>query len=265
MLELPEILLHPYSLIAFLLFIFVTKWFFITTGNKNLPPSPLKIPVVGNLLQISLGKKYTEGYRGRKFKKQLEEYGVVLGVFNVEDFIPWLDWINYLTGLNARVERVFKEFDSFLDEVVDESEAKRVEWTMTKLIKHPQVMKKARDEMRRITGSKHSITKDDLEKMLYLKVVIKESLRLRPPIPLLIPRESSMDVKVQGYGILAKPRVMVNAWKIGRDPSSWEELEEFRPERFLDSAIDFKGNDFQLIPFGVWKARSSRNNMCFSP
>jgi cytochrome P450 len=126
-----------------------------------------------------------------------------------------------------------------------------LEWTMTELLKHPEVMKKAQDEIRRITGSKISVTQDDVEKTLYLKAVIKESLRLHPPIPTLIPRESTKDVTVQGYDILAKTRVIINAWAIGRDPSSWENPDEFRPERFLESAIDFKGNDFQFIPFGA--------------
>lgn len=116
-----------------------------------------------------------------------------------------------------------------------------LEWTMTELLKHPEVMKKAQAEIRRITGSKISVTQDDVEKTLYLKAVIKESLRLHPPIPMLLPRESTKDVKVQGYDILAKTRVIINAWAIGRDPSSWENPEEFRPERFLESAIDFKG------------------------
>jgi cytochrome P450 len=126
-----------------------------------------------------------------------------------------------------------------------------LEWTMTELLKHPEVMKKAQDEIRRITGSKISVTQDDVEKTLYLKAVIKESLRLHPPIPTLIPRESTKDVKVQGYDILAKTRVIINAWAIGRDPSSWENPDEFRPERFLEGAIDFKGNDFQFILFGA--------------
>lgn len=76
--------------------------------------------------RVSFGKKHREGGSGRKFKKLLEEFGAVLGVFNVRDFIPWLGWINYLTGLNVRVEWVFKEFDRFLDEVIEEFKANRV-------------------------------------------------------------------------------------------------------------------------------------------
>ncbi|KAJ4710288.1 Cytochrome P450 [Melia azedarach] len=83
-----------------------------------------------------------------------------------------------------------------------------LEWTMTELIRHPQVMKEAQDEIRRIVGSKPDITEDDLENQLKMS-------RFK-----------------------------------GRDPKSWKEPEEFRPERFLNSSIDFKGHDFRFIPFG---------------
>ncbi|XP_074304232.1 cytochrome P450 71A6-like [Silene latifolia] len=86
--------------------------------------------------------------------------------------------------------------------------------------------------------------------MKYLKAVIKETLRLHPPIPLLVPRESTQDLKIKGYDIASKTMVIINAWVIQRDLDIWEEPEVFRPERFLDSSVDFKGQDFELIPFG---------------
>ncbi|GAV70291.1 p450 domain-containing protein [Cephalotus follicularis] len=125
-----------------------------------------------------------------------------------------------------------------------------LEWTMAEIIRHPQVMKEAQKEIRNITGNKPHVSEEDVEKMHILKAVIKESFRLHPPIPLLVPRESTEDVRVQGFDVLAKTRVIINAWAIGRDPVWWDDPEEFRPERFLDSSIDYKGQDFQLIPFG---------------
>ncbi|KAH7528356.1 hypothetical protein FEM48_Zijuj05G0063900 [Ziziphus jujuba var. spinosa] len=86
--------------------------------------------------------------------------------------------------------------------------------------------------------------------MDYLKCVVKENLRLHPSLPLLVPRETNSTINVGGYQIPAKTQVFVNAWAIQRDPSLWDRPEEFIPERFENSCIDFKGQDFQFIPFG---------------
>lgn len=126
-----------------------------------------------------------------------------------------------------------------------------LEWAMTELFRHPTIMTKLQSEVRQILNGKQDITEDEMTKMHYLKAVIKETLRLHPPIPLLVPREASQDVKVMGYDMAAGTMVITNAWAIGRDPSSWDEPEEFRPERFLNSSIDFKGHDYELIPFGA--------------
>ncbi|GER38462.1 cytochrome P450 [Striga asiatica] len=129
-----------------------------------------------------------------------------------------------------------------------------LEWAMAELIKNPRTMKTLQNQVRKVAASnnkKDTINEDDLEKMPYLKAVIKESLRLHSPVPLLIPRESTHDTKVMGYDISAGTRVVINTWAIGRDPKSWEDPENFFPERFLDSEVDFRGKDFELIPFGA--------------
>ncbi|CAN0900318.1 Cytochrome P450 71A6 (Fragment) [Linum grandiflorum] len=254
--------------------------------------------------RVAFGKKY------RKLKGMLKEMAVLLGIFNVADFVPWMGWINRFNGLNARVERVFAEFDQFLDEVVDEHITRRrmqgntavdeteeeqkdfvdvlldaqednelmdrdsikaiildmfgagsdttftaLEWAMTEVLKHPRVTNKLQQEIRSVVGNNPTVKEEDIERMPYLKAVIKESLRLHPPIPLLVPRASTKDTNVLGYDIAAKTGVLINAWAIGRDPTAWEDPAEFRPERFMvgssSSVIDYKGQDFQLIPFGA--------------
>ncbi|CAA2936465.1 cytochrome P450 71A6-like [Olea europaea subsp. europaea] len=81
---------------------------------------------------------------------------------------------------------------------------------------------------------------------------MKESLRLHPSIPLLVPRESTQDTKVMGYNIPTGTQVMVNAWAIARDPKEWENPEEFNPERFFNNTeVDFRGFNFEYIPFGA--------------
>ncbi|XP_027151406.1 cytochrome P450 71A3-like [Coffea eugenioides] len=126
-----------------------------------------------------------------------------------------------------------------------------MEWAMTELLRHPKILEKLQTEVRQVAQGKPEITEDDLDKMDYLKAVIKETLRLHTPIPLLVPRESTQHVKLMGYDIPAGTRVMVNAWAIARDPSLWNQPEEFQPERFLNSTIDFRGFNFELIPFGA--------------
>ena len=125
-----------------------------------------------------------------------------------------------------------------------------LEWAMSELLRHPRVLKKLQEEVRKINQGKTSVDECDLEKMEYLKAVIKETLRLHPPVPLLVFRESGGDAKINGYDIAAGTQVIINAWAIQRDPSFWEEPNEFYPERFLTSSVDFKGQHFQLIPFG---------------
>lgn len=82
--------------------------------------------------------------------------------------------------------------------------------------------------------------------------MISETLRLHPPAPVLVPRETTKDIQLLGYQIPNKTRVIINAWAIGRDPEWWgPNAEVFWPERFIDSSIDYKGQDFQFVPFGV--------------
>ncbi|GJZ28341.1 cytochrome P450 71A1-like protein [Tanacetum coccineum] len=131
-----------------------------------------------------------------------------------------------------------------------DTSAATVVWAMTALMKNPKVMRKAQEEVRTVAGKKGAIDENDLAQLIYLKAIVKEIMRLYPAAPLLVPRETKKDTILQGYEIKQKTLVHVNAFAIARDPESWENPEEFLPERFLGSDIDFRGNDFELIPFG---------------
>ncbi|KAK9072995.1 hypothetical protein SSX86_007317 [Deinandra increscens subsp. villosa] len=250
--------------------------------------------------RVALGRTY----EGRKFKNLLERLMELLGCFSVGSYIPSLKWVDWLSGLERKADEVSKEFDEFLEGVIDEHvNAKGVvgfegskgqdlvdvllefqrenvkgfhlkrdmikaiivdlftagtdttftslEWAICELLRHPRAMQELRREVVEIGQGRSSITEDNLDKLPYLKAVIKEALRLHTPLPLLVPRESTEDVKLLGYDILSGTQVLVNAWAIARDPSVWEEPEEFRPERFLNSSIDYKGFHFELLPFGA--------------
>ncbi|XP_057730884.1 cytochrome P450 71A1-like [Arachis stenosperma] len=126
-----------------------------------------------------------------------------------------------------------------------------IEWAFAELANNPKIMKKVQEEVRRIVGGKSMIKENDLNQMKYMKCVIKETLRLHPPGPLLIPRETANSVKIKGYHIPKKVTVYINSYAIHRDPKLWDNAEEFIPERFEgNQQVDYKVKDFQLIPFG---------------
>nr|AMZ03397.1 cytochrome P450 CYP71AT85 [Plectranthus barbatus] len=131
-----------------------------------------------------------------------------------------------------------------------DTSAAAIVWTMTALIKSPAIMKILQEEIRNLIGQKGEVDEDDLPKLLYLKSVIKETFRLYPTAPLLIPRETTERCLVDGYEIQPKTVVYVNSWAASRDPECWENPNEFMPERFLNSSIDIKGQDFGVTPFG---------------
>ncbi|XP_027173069.1 cytochrome P450 71A1-like [Coffea eugenioides] len=132
-----------------------------------------------------------------------------------------------------------------------DTSAVTVIWAMTAMIKIPTVMKKLQAEIREIMGKKQMLDEDDVQKLPYLKAVVKETFRLYPAVPLLVPRETMGKCTIDGYEIQPKTLVYVNAWGIARDPEYWENPDEFLPERFLNSTIDLKGQDFHLTPFGA--------------
>ncbi|RDY00012.1 Cytochrome P450 71A1, partial [Mucuna pruriens] len=128
--------------------------------------------------------------------------------------------------------------------------ASTLEWAFAELMKNPMKLKKAQEEVRKFVGHKSKVEENDINQMDYMKCIIKETLRLHPPAPLLVPKETASSVKLRGYDIPAKAMVYVNVWAIQRDPELWERPEEFIPERFDNSQVHFRGQDFQFIPFG---------------
>ncbi|KAI0531013.1 hypothetical protein KFK09_000562 [Dendrobium nobile] len=123
-------------------------------------------------------------------------------------------------------------------------------WIMSELISHPEVMCKAQKEIREALGAKIKIEDNDIHELHYLHNVIKETLRLHPPLPLLLPRTCSKPTELCGFVIPKKARVVVNAWAIARDPKIWENPDNFYPERFDESAHDFRGTKYEYLPFG---------------
>ncbi|XVF19431.1 hypothetical protein REPUB_Repub11eG0110200 [Reevesia pubescens] len=130
-----------------------------------------------------------------------------------------------------------------------------VVWAMAELARNPILMKKAQDEIRNCIGKKGKVSESDINQLQYLKIVVKETLRLHPPGALLIPRETMSQFKINGYNVYPNTLIQVNIWAIARDPESWGNPEQFNPERFMDSPVDFKGQNFEFLPFGSGRRR----------
>ncbi|KAK4798849.1 hypothetical protein SAY86_031175 [Trapa natans] len=126
-----------------------------------------------------------------------------------------------------------------------------VEWVMAELIRNPTTLSKVREEIDRIIGRDRPIEESDITNLPYLQAVVKETFRMHPPTPLLIPPRAREDTEIMGFTVSGGAQVLVNVYANDRDPKNWEEPALFRPERFLGSEIDVKGRNFELIPFGV--------------
>nr|UXF47977.1 cytochrome P450 CYP71-4 [Euphorbia poissonii] len=131
-----------------------------------------------------------------------------------------------------------------------ETSSTTIEWAMSELLKNPRIMKKAQLEVRQVFGTEGNIDESRLSELSYLKMVIKETLRLHPPLALLLPRECREKCSIYGYEIPVKSKVVVNVWAMGRDPKYWNEAEKFNPERFIKNSVDYKGMNFEYLPFG---------------
>ncbi|CAL9097008.1 unnamed protein product [Musa acuminata var. zebrina] len=132
-----------------------------------------------------------------------------------------------------------------------ETSAGIMEWAMSELMRNPRVMRRLQEEVRETVGEKGKVTEKDINGMNYLKLVIKETLRLHPPVPLLLP-ESRETCEVLGYQIPEKTRVFVNVWALGRilDTGTIPLSLSQRFER-RNSMVDFKGTNFEFLPFGA--------------
>ncbi|KAM0027693.1 putative 3,9-dihydroxypterocarpan 6A-monooxygenase [Helianthus debilis subsp. tardiflorus] len=124
-----------------------------------------------------------------------------------------------------------------------------MEWALAELINHPNIMKKAVEEIDQVVGKSRLVQESDIPNLPYLQAIVKESLRLHPTAPM-IQRLSTRDCTVGGYHIPANTTTLVNVWSLGRDPAHWESPLEFRPERFVGKQLDVRGQHFNLLPFG---------------
>ncbi|ONI13664.1 hypothetical protein PRUPE_4G235900 [Prunus persica] len=190
------------------------------------------------------------------FEKIIDEHLQSKDEYRTKDFVDVMVGIMGSAESQYRIERSnIKAI--ILDMLVAsmDTSSTTIEWVLSELMRHPHVMKKVRKELEDVVGLERMVEESDLEKLEYLDIVVKETLRLHPVAPLLIPHAAIEDCTVNGFHIPKASRVIINVWSIGRDPSAWTDAEKFIPERFVGSNIDVRGNHFELIPFGSGRRR----------
>lgn len=143
-----------------------------------------------------------------------------------------------------------------------ETTSNTVEWAMAELLRAPRILGKVRAELDAVVGTDALVDEAHLPRLPYLQAVLKETLRLHPALPLMVPHCPAADATVAGHRVPAGSRVFVNVWAIQRDPAVWKDPLEFVPERFVAPAAgsddgsgggrkwDFTGNELDYIPFG---------------
>lgn len=122
---------------------------------------------------------------------------------------------------------------------------------MAELLRNPNAMAKAQSELTETIGRRKEVRESDIAQLPYLQAIIKETLRLHPPGPLMLPHKALSNVEIGGFTIQKDSQVLVNVWAIGRDPQTWENPTWFMPERFMRSNHDYRGHGFEFIPFGA--------------
>uniref|UniRef100_A0A0D9WQH7 Cytochrome P450 n=1 Tax=Leersia perrieri TaxID=77586 RepID=A0A0D9WQH7_9ORYZ len=132
-----------------------------------------------------------------------------------------------------------------------------VVWALAELLRNPGIMAKVRADIDGAIGGgsrgrgDEAVEETDVARMPYLQAVVKEAMRLHPVAPVMLPRKAVEDgVEIGGCAVPNGCTVIFNTWAIMRDPAAWERPDEFVPERFMDREVDFRGKDFEFIPFG---------------
>ncbi|XP_021276964.1 flavonoid 3'-monooxygenase-like [Herrania umbratica] len=174
----------------------------------------------------------------------------------LKDFVPQ-DMVDLLLQLaddpDIDVKLSYDGVRGFTQDLIaggTDTSATTVEWAISELIKQPQLIKKATEELDRVIGRERWVEEKDIPQLPYTDAIMKETMRKHPVAVMLAPHLALQDCIVAGYDIRKGTTVFINTWSMGRDPSLWEEPEEFRPERFLGKNIDVKGQHFELLPFG---------------
>ncbi|XVE50805.1 hypothetical protein DITRI_Ditri01bG0192700 [Diplodiscus trichospermus] len=214
---------------------------------------------------------------GKKSKGQEEFIRIVSEAaklatgFSLADTYPSSEVLKKISRKRIKAEKLHRPSDRILENIVNEHKEKRNKMIVAAqgdlvdiLLKLQEqgdleipltndsikAVIQVQNEVRKLFGENGRVNEERIQELKFLRSIVKETLRLHP-LGAFIPRECRENCVINGYDIPAKTKVLINLWAIQRDPCYWEAAEEFYPERFLKSSIDFLGTNFEYIPFGA--------------
>ncbi|KAI7727569.1 hypothetical protein M8C21_028977 [Ambrosia artemisiifolia] len=165
------------------------------------------------------------------------------------------DFVDVLLDLES--ENKFSESDmiAVLWEMIfrgTDTVAILLEWILARIVLHPEIQAKAQSEIDSVVGLGRPVSDADLPNLPYLRAIVKETLRVHPPGPLLSwARLAIHDTHVGPYIVPAGTTAMVNMWAITHDDQIWVDPERFNPDRFMGEEVAIMGSDLRLAPFGA--------------
>ncbi|KAL1106493.1 hypothetical protein V6Z11_D04G207400 [Gossypium hirsutum] len=227
------------------------------------------------LLEIKerIGELATNIIESRRFLKALSDFFYLAGLFLVSNTIPFLDWLDVVMGIIGKIKRTEKELDFAIGSWVNEHCERRLDKGIEGNQDFIDVMLSIMDEnnvptqeadvtirpncltlaLGGIDTNQQQVEESDIANLVYLQAIIKETMRLYPAAPVSVVREAMDDYTVANFHIPAGTQLLLNLWKLHRDPRIWHKPLDFLPERFLSdhANIDVRGQNFELIPFGA--------------
>lgn len=141
------------------------------------------------------------------------------------------------------------EVDTFMFEGHDTTTS-GIAWFLYCMARYPEHQKRCREEVQEILGDQDSIQWDDLGKMSYLTMCIKESLRLYPPVPQVYRQLSKPVSFVDGRSLPAGSLISLHIYGLHRNGAVWPDPEVFDPLRF-SSENSTRRHPFAFIPFSA--------------
>ncbi|KAJ1400820.1 Cytochrome P450 [Sesbania bispinosa] len=206
---------------------------------------------MNNVTRMLLGKQYF-GSESAGPQEAMEFMHITHELF-------WLLGVIYLDGKEHMDDVEIKALIQDMIAAATDTSAVTNEWAMAEVIKHPHVLHKIQEELDAVVGPNRMVTESDLPHLNYLRCVVRETFRMHPAGPFLIPHESLRSTTINGYHIPAKTRVFINTHGLGRNTKIWDNVEEFRPERHWPgngSRVEIShGVNFKILPFSAGKRK----------